>query len=279
LGGYGIALKAGELILAGSLSIMFPIAAGDSLRMSLGKTGSAGCSSPEVLAMPLPPATIQALADHLEAAELNAHDVVKITDKYPEMDFADAYAIQYAIRARKLARGVKLSGLKMGLTSFAKTKRMGVDVPIYGFLTDYFARPDGAANAVKELIHPKIEAEIAFVTKAPLRGPGCHIGDVLAATDFVIMERDDFKTVAAAVATTRRMASAQRWRRATALSGPRIKGTPPGSSRVRLAAGRSGPARRDDGQRGAAASGCQGPDGNACARTGRPRRSESPAAE
>jgi 2-oxo-3-hexenedioate decarboxylase len=136
--------------------------------------------------MPLSPATIHALADHLEAAELNAHDVVKITDEHPEMDFADAYAIQYAIRARKLARGVKLSGLKMGLTSFAKMKQMGVDVPIYGFLADYFARPDGGAIAVKELIHPKIEAEIAFVTKAALRGPGCHIGDVLAATDFVI---------------------------------------------------------------------------------------------
>ena len=136
--------------------------------------------------MPLSPATIQALADHLEAAELKAHDVVKITDEHPEMDFADAYAIQYAIRANKLARGVKLSGLKMGLTSFAKMKQMGVDVPIYGFLADYFARPDGAAIAVKELIHPKIEAEIAFVTKAALHGPGCHIGDVLAATDFVI---------------------------------------------------------------------------------------------
>lgn len=43
LGAYGIVLKAGELILAGSLSIMFPIAAGDSLRMSLGRVGSASC--------------------------------------------------------------------------------------------------------------------------------------------------------------------------------------------------------------------------------------------
>lgn len=136
--------------------------------------------------MSLSPATIQALADHLEGAELEARDVVKITDEHPEMDFVDAYAIQYAIRASKLARGVKLSGLKMGLTSFAKMKQMGVDVPIYGFLADYFARPDGGAIAVKELIHPKIEAEIAFVLKAALHGPGCHIGDVLAATDFVI---------------------------------------------------------------------------------------------
>jgi 2-oxo-3-hexenedioate decarboxylase len=36
------------------------------------------------------------------------------------------------------------------------------------------------------LIHPKVEAEIAFVLKDDLVGPGCHIGDVLAATDFVM---------------------------------------------------------------------------------------------
>lgn len=43
LGRYGIALKAGEVILSGSLSIMFPVAPGDSIRMSLGGIGS--CSA------------------------------------------------------------------------------------------------------------------------------------------------------------------------------------------------------------------------------------------
>jgi 2-oxo-3-hexenedioate decarboxylase len=65
-------------------------------------------------------------------------------------------------------------------------KQMGVEVPIFGFLMDYFAQPDGARIDTSRLIHPKVEAEIAFVTKAPLYGPGCHIGDVLAATDFVL---------------------------------------------------------------------------------------------
>ncbi|MGV3653030.1 MAG: 2-oxo-3-hexenedioate decarboxylase [Noviherbaspirillum sp.] len=130
--------------------------------------------------------TIERLAAHLENAELEIHDVTKITDEYPDMDWKDAYDIQYAIRRRKLARGQKLSGLKMGLTSRAKMKQMGVETPIFGFLMDYFAQPDGAAIKTSELIHPKIEAEIAFVTKAPLSGPGCHIGDVLAATDFVL---------------------------------------------------------------------------------------------
>ena len=63
---------------------------------------------------------------------------------------------------------------------------MGVEHPCYGFLADYFSVPEGAAIKHDELIHPKIEAELAFVTKADLRGPGCHIGDVLAATDFVM---------------------------------------------------------------------------------------------
>jgi len=136
--------------------------------------------------MPMSPTTIQALADHLESAELKARDVVKITDEHPEMDFADAYAIQYAIRANKLAHGVKLSGLKMGLTSFAKMKQMGVDTPVFGFVSDYMARPDGGEIKTSELIHPKVEAEICIVTKAPLRGPGCHVGTVLAAVDFVV---------------------------------------------------------------------------------------------
>ncbi|EYS97348.1 2-oxo-3-hexenedioate decarboxylase [Cupriavidus sp. KK10] len=130
--------------------------------------------------------TIARLAEHLENAELQREAVRKITDEYPDMDWDDAYAIQDAIRARKEARGTRIAGLKMGLTSFAKMRQMGVSDPVYGFLTDYGACMDGAAIDTGTLIHPKVEAEIAFVLKAPLKGPGCHIGDVLAATDFVV---------------------------------------------------------------------------------------------
>lgn len=136
--------------------------------------------------MALPAKTIAALAERLENAELEASEITKITDEYPDMDWQDAYAIQYAIRDRKIKRGSKIVGLKMGLTSHAKMKQMGVAEPVYGFLADYFAVPDGGTVDTSALIHPRIEAEIAFVTKAPLKGPGCHIGAVLAATDFVL---------------------------------------------------------------------------------------------
>ncbi len=129
---------------------------------------------------------IAQLAEHLESAELQARDVTKITDDYPDMDFQDAYDIQWEIRRRKEARGHKIVGMKMGLTSWAKMAQMGVEEPCYGFLADYFACADGAAIDTSKLIHPKVEAEIAFVTSKPLRGPGCHVADVLAATEFVL---------------------------------------------------------------------------------------------
>jgi 2-oxo-3-hexenedioate decarboxylase len=130
--------------------------------------------------------TSAGLAAHLESAELNARDVTKITDEHPQMDWEDAYAIQDEIRRRKEARGQRTAGLKAGLTSFAKMKQMGIATPVFGFVSDYMSRPDGGEIKTSELIHPKVEAEICIVTKAPLRGPGCHLGAVLAATDFVV---------------------------------------------------------------------------------------------
>ncbi|MBH1965422.1 MAG: 2-oxo-3-hexenedioate decarboxylase [Comamonadaceae bacterium] len=129
---------------------------------------------------------IDRLAELLEAAELQAHDVTKITDEHPDMDWEDAYAIQDELRRRKESRGHKIVGLKAGLTSFAKMKQMGVTSPVFGFVADYMARPDGGEIETSQLIHPKVEAEICIVTKAPLKGPGCHVAAVMAATDFVI---------------------------------------------------------------------------------------------
>ena len=136
--------------------------------------------------MALSESTIAQLAEHLETSQLQARDTLKITDDYPQMDWDDAYAIQDAILQRKLARGARVVGLKAGLTSHAKMQQMGVTDPVFGFLVDDYAVAEGAAVDTKALIHPKVEPEIAFVLKTALKGPGCHIGAVLAATDFVM---------------------------------------------------------------------------------------------
>jgi 2-oxo-3-hexenedioate decarboxylase len=129
---------------------------------------------------------IASLAEHVENAELNKKPITKITDDHPDMDWEDAYAIQYAIRQRKIERGTKLAGLKMGLTSYAKMKQMGVETPVFGFLTDYGSYADGAEIDTSAFIHPRIEGEVGVMTKTALKGPGCDIDKVLAALDFVM---------------------------------------------------------------------------------------------
>jgi 2-oxo-3-hexenedioate decarboxylase len=131
-------------------------------------------------------ATIAALANRLEDAESNRAPITKITDEYPDMDWDDAYAIQNAIRQSKLDAGCRIVGLKAGLTSQAKMKQMNVDEPVFGFMCDYGAFPDGGEIEIDRFIAPRIEAEIAFVTNRELAGPGCHLAQVLAATELVM---------------------------------------------------------------------------------------------
>jgi len=45
---------------------------------------------------------------------------------------------------------------------------------------------DGGAVDMSRLIHPRVEAEIAFVLRSELGGPDCDIDDVMAATDFIL---------------------------------------------------------------------------------------------
>ncbi|MFP6780211.1 MAG: 2-oxo-3-hexenedioate decarboxylase [Gammaproteobacteria bacterium] len=135
--------------------------------------------------MTLDDATVSTLAERLENAELNRSPIAKITDEFPSLDWDDAYAIQGKIRERKVSRGIKVAGLKAGLTSQAKMKQMNVSEPVFGFMCDYGSRADGGEVEIDGFIAPRVEAEIAFVTKSEIKGP-CHIGTVLQATDFVL---------------------------------------------------------------------------------------------
>ncbi|MCD9030664.1 2-oxo-3-hexenedioate decarboxylase [Luteimonas sp. Y-2-2-4F] len=136
--------------------------------------------------MSLDRAEVERLAHHLHAAERERREVVRITDALPDLGVEDAYRVQDALRALKTARGVRVTGMKMGLTSFAKMRQMGVETPIYGFLGSDNAVDDGGAVEAGALIHPKVEAEIAFVLGDGLDGPDCTPAQALAATRYLL---------------------------------------------------------------------------------------------
>ncbi|MCB1757732.1 MAG: 2-oxo-3-hexenedioate decarboxylase [Gammaproteobacteria bacterium] len=126
------------------------------------------------------------LCERVEGAQTRAYAIPKLTDEYPDMTMDDGYAVQSELRRRFIEQGHRLVGWKAGLTSKAKMQQMGVDVPSIGFLTDRMARPENAAVTLSDLVHPRVECEIAFVTKADLSGPDCTAEEVLAATDYVL---------------------------------------------------------------------------------------------
>ncbi|MFY1578221.1 2-keto-4-pentenoate hydratase [Verrucosispora sp. WMMD703] len=92
------------------------------------------------------------------------------------LDVDAAYAVQTALVQRRLDRGERLVGLKMGLTSKAKMAQVGVDEVIWGRLTDAMRVPDGGTVDVAEFIHPRVEPEVAFLLDR-LPEPGEPVGD------------------------------------------------------------------------------------------------------
>lgn len=125
-------------------------------------------------------------AEFLHLAEVEKREVVRITADYPDMTVEEAYRVQEELVGIKLEQGHRIVGPKMGLTSQAKMKQMGVEDPIYGYVFDYMLIPDGGTLSMSDVIHPKVEVEIAFVMGKDVEGPGITAAQILAATEYVI---------------------------------------------------------------------------------------------
>lgn len=132
----------------------------------------------------LSPEQIRSAAEDLLAAEESRDQIGLLSLRHPDMTLDDAYAIQKAQMTRKLAAGRRIIGWKIGLTSRAMQDALGIDTPDSGVLYDDMLFKGGSVVPAGRFIEPRIEAEIAFVMKAPL-DTGATPGDVLAATEYI----------------------------------------------------------------------------------------------
>ncbi|HEX5740184.1 MAG TPA: fumarylacetoacetate hydrolase family protein [Pilimelia sp.] len=136
-----------------------------------------------------------ALADRLDAAARGAAPTTQLTAEVP-LTVSGAYAVQAALVDRRLARGERLVGVKMGLTSRAKMAQMGVDEVIWGRLTDAMRVEDGGTVDLAGLIHPRVEPEVAFLLdRAPEPGQdlaGC-VRAVAPALEVIDSRYADFR--------------------------------------------------------------------------------------
>jgi 2-oxo-3-hexenedioate decarboxylase len=111
--------------------------------------------------------SLASLAERLDDAARNARAISQLSEP---LTLAEAYDVQRRSIERRLARGERRTGLKMGFTSKAKMLQMGLDELIWGRLTDGMLVDDGAAIDFARYVHPRVEPEIAFLLKRPLAG-------------------------------------------------------------------------------------------------------------
>ena len=124
-------------------------------------------------------------ADLLHAAQIGRAPIDPLTERYPGLDVADAYAIQQVNLSRRLADGQTLVGHKIGLTSQPMQALLGVDEPDFGYILDDMVLARGAAVSAARFCAPRVEPEVAFLLHRPLHGPGVTADDVYAATEAV----------------------------------------------------------------------------------------------
>ncbi|MEU5879809.1 fumarylacetoacetate hydrolase family protein [Spirillospora sp. NPDC047279] len=106
---------------------------------------------------------IRAAADRLRTAQDDLVPCPPVRDLLGVDDIDSAYAVQDLFAERRIAAGARLAGRKIGLTSPAVQRQLGVDQPDFGVLFDDMDVSAAAEIPVAGLLQPKIEAEIAFV--------------------------------------------------------------------------------------------------------------------
>ncbi|WP_458766307.1 2-oxo-hept-4-ene-1,7-dioate hydratase [Cupriavidus basilensis] len=132
---------------------------------------------------------IQQLAAELHESEKTRVQVEHFSKRYQGITLEDGYRISRAWVALQLEQGCKVIGHKIGLTSRAMQQASQITEPDYGTLLDsmLFTCRGGETLEIpaSRFIAPRVEVELAFILKAPLKGPDVTMADVLEATEYV----------------------------------------------------------------------------------------------
>lgn len=132
------------------------------------------------------------IVNRAEAAQLllSAYEtrvpVDPLTEKYAGLSLADAYEIQLIQVGHRTRAGRRVLGHKVGLTSAAMQRQLGVTQPDFGHLTDEMFYPENVPVPAGVFLQPRIEPEVAFVLRRDLAGPGVTVAAAAAAVDFVL---------------------------------------------------------------------------------------------
>lgn len=130
--------------------------------------------------------TIEAAAARLRGAHERGEPCRNLRDLLDAGDVEAGYAVQELNTRHWERAGRRIVGRKIGLTSRAVQRQLGVDQPDYGMLWADCAVADAEPIAIERTLQPRAEGEIAFVLGRDLNDDGLILSDVIRAIDFAL---------------------------------------------------------------------------------------------
>jgi len=130
---------------------------------------------------------LAAAAQRLVDAYATGAPCAPVRDVIPLGDVASAYAVQELNTQRWIAEGRRVVGRKIGLTSVAVQKQLGVDQPDFGMLFADMGIFDDEPVPLGRVIQAKVETEVAFILNRAIRVEKPTMADVIRAIDFAVV--------------------------------------------------------------------------------------------
>jgi 2-oxo-3-hexenedioate decarboxylase len=112
---------------------------------------------------------LEQLAATVDEAARSATEIAQLSHTH-QFSLAEAYAVQALSINRRIARGERRVGVKMGFTSRAKMVQMGLSDLIWGRLTDGMRVLEGSSIEMARYVHPRVEPEVAYLLNKRLTG-------------------------------------------------------------------------------------------------------------
>jgi 2-oxo-hept-3-ene-1,7-dioate hydratase len=139
---------------------------------------------------------VRQAANAILTAETTKKPTPQLSKLFPAMEIQDAYRVQDLWAEERFAKGARLAGHKIGLTSRAMQMASKMTEPDYGRILDDALYNDGAVIKASDFLKPRLEVELAFILGEDLEGPGKRIYDVMRATEAVVpaLEIIDYRT-------------------------------------------------------------------------------------
>jgi len=129
---------------------------------------------------------IAAAALALRESRASRRTVPQVSTTFGISGVGEAYAVAELNTEARIRAGGRVVGKKIGLTSAAVQKQLGVDQPDFGVLFEDMEYLNDSDVPSARLLQPRIEAEVAFVVGRDLPGTSPSYGEFVACLAFCI---------------------------------------------------------------------------------------------